>query len=64
MTLVAATATGDVNGDGKAEIVTAGYYNDGLRWNAQLIVWNASNMAVESVASWFWTGNRKFLLLP
>jgi hypothetical protein len=56
-TNVATIATGDVNGDGKAEIVSAGYYNDGLRWNAQLVVWNASNMAVENVASWFWTDN-------
>jgi hypothetical protein len=56
-TNVACTSAGDVNGDGKTEIVTAGYYSDGLRWNAQLVVWNTSNMVVENVASWFWTGD-------
>jgi hypothetical protein len=56
-TNISAMATGDVNNDGKTEIVTAGYYNDGLRWNAQLVVWNASNLAVEKVFSWYWTEN-------
>jgi hypothetical protein len=54
---VAAIATGDVNGDGKTEIVSVGYYSDGTRYNAQLVVWNASSMAVENVASWFWTSD-------
>jgi hypothetical protein len=40
-TNVASVAVGDVNGDGKAEIVAAGYYNDGTRWNAMLYVMDA-----------------------
>ncbi len=56
-TNVAAVAAGDVNGDGQIEIVTAGTYNDGTRWNAQLIVWNGTNLAVESIFPWFWISN-------
>ena len=54
-TNVSAIATGDVNGDGKPEIVTVGWFNDGTRSNAQLAVWNATTLALEKVASWFWT---------
>jgi hypothetical protein len=54
-TNVSAIATGDVNGDGKPEIVTVGWFNDGLRGNAQLAVWNASTLALENVMTWFWT---------
>jgi hypothetical protein len=56
-TNVAAVATGDVNGDGKAEIVTVGWYLDGLRYNAQLAVWNAASLALENVKSWYWTSD-------
>ena len=54
-TNVAVTATGDVNGDGKAEIVTAGYYNDGTRWVTQLVVWNASTLTAINAQAWYWT---------
>ena len=37
-TNAAGVAVGDVNGDGINEIVTAGYYNNGTRWVAQLVV--------------------------
>ena len=56
-TNVSATATGDVNGDGKTEIVTAGYFSDGQRWNAQLVVWDPSTLTVEKVTSWYWTSD-------
>ncbi len=56
-TTVAATAAGDVNGDGQTEIVTGGSYNDGIRWNAQLIVWNASTLIAERVMFWYWTAD-------
>ena len=46
-TNASAIATGDVNGDGKPEIVTVGWFNDGTRANAQLAVWNASTLALE-----------------
>jgi hypothetical protein len=54
-TNVAASATGDVNGDSKTEIVTAGYSNDGVRWVTQLAVWNGSTLALENIKSWYWT---------
>jgi hypothetical protein len=50
----AATAIGDVNGDGVKEIVTAGYFNDGTRFVAQLSVWNATTLALEQRTSWCW----------
>jgi len=53
-TNINAVAAGDVNGDGQTEIVTAGWFNDGLRWNAQLQVWNATTLAVESYSNWYW----------
>ncbi len=53
-TNASAVTVGDVNADGATEIVTAGYYNDGMHWNAQLVVWNATNMAVEKVFTWNW----------
>jgi hypothetical protein len=49
--------TGDINGDGKLEIATLGYYNDGTHWIAQLHVWNASTMAVINVVTWSWGSN-------
>ena len=48
------TIVGDVNNDTVSEIVTAGYYNDGIRWNAQLAVWNASTLTAEKVFNWNW----------
>ena len=37
-TFIGSVVRGDVDGDGKVEIVTGGYYNDGARNNAQLCV--------------------------
>ena len=48
---------GDVNGDGKAEIVTGGSYYDGTREIAQLVVWNSSDLTPEQVRTWYWVGN-------
>ena len=50
-------ALGDVDGDGQTEVVTGGYYNDGVRNIAQLIEWNGANLAVDRLAGWYWTGN-------
>ena len=33
------------------EIVTGGYYNDGTRWVAQLVVWDAATLAVERISN-------------
>jgi hypothetical protein len=38
-TVINSVAVGDVDGDGKTEIATGGYYNDGTRDVAQLCVW-------------------------
>ena len=55
-TSVVSVVVADVNGDGVKEIVTGGYFNDGTRWNAQVLVINASTMAMEKSGSWFWGG--------
>jgi hypothetical protein len=47
-----AIAVGDVNGDGANEIVSAGYYNDGVNWNGQIIVLNSFTMAVQASTVW------------
>ncbi len=54
-TNVAAITTGDVNADGTKEIVTAGYYNDGVEWVTQLSVWSGTTL-INTIA-WFWTSN-------
>jgi outer membrane protein assembly factor BamB len=56
-TTINSVATGDVDGDGGMEIVTGGYYFDGTRKVAQLVVWNSSNLAVKGVTTWYWTNN-------
>jgi hypothetical protein len=56
-TRVSSVATGDVNADGINEIVTAGYYNDGSIWHAQLAVWNPATMSVIGYASWSTTSD-------
>ncbi len=49
----------DVDGDGAVEIITGGYYFDGVRDVAQLVVWNGATMAVENIRTWYWTGNTR-----
>lgn len=56
-TTINSLALGDTDADGQIEIVTAGYFNDGNRNIAQLIVWAGSTLSVEKLTSWFWTGN-------
>jgi hypothetical protein len=56
-TAIFSVAVGDANGDGLAEIVTGGGYNDGTRVVAQLCVWYGSNLNLEEVKNWYWTGN-------
>ncbi len=54
---ISSVAIGDVDGDGQQEIVTGGSYHDGIRYNAQLVVWSASDLSVEQVISWYWTSD-------
>ncbi len=56
-TQVNSVASGDVDGDGQIEIVTAGCYNDGERNVAQIIEWNQTDLSVDRLTTWYWTGN-------
>ena len=56
-TTINSVAVGDVDDDGKMEIVTGGYYFDGARKVAQLLVWNGATLALEGVKTWFWVGD-------
>ena len=56
-TQINSVVVGDVDGDGKLEIVTGGYYYDGTRDVAQLCVWNGATLALKNVQTWYWTGN-------
>ncbi len=56
-TQITSVVAGDVDGDGGVEIVTGGAFFDNTRWVAQLVVWNGSTLAVESVQAWYWTSN-------
>ena len=57
LTYLYSVAKGDVDGDGKTEIVTSGTYNDGSRYNAQLCVWNGATLSLENVKTWYWTSD-------
>jgi len=56
-TAINSVALGDVDADGLVEVVSGGYYNDGVRNVAQLIEWNGANLAVDKLNSWYWTNN-------
>ena len=46
-----------MDGDGKVEIVTGGFYNDGTRNIAQLCVWDGATLALENIKTWYWTND-------
>jgi hypothetical protein len=58
-TVIESVTAGDADGDGKQEIVTGGYFNDGSRLNAQLVVWSGGSLAFEDVQYWWWTGDTR-----
>ena len=49
----------DIKGDGSAEIITGGYFNDGFRDVAQLVVWNSTALDVVSLTTWYWSGDTR-----
>lgn len=53
-TNASAMVLGDVNNDTQTEILTAGYFNDGIRWISHVIMWNQSTLAAEKTTAWFW----------
>jgi parallel beta-helix repeat protein len=56
-TVINSVALGELDNDGQTEIVTGGYYFDGTRNNAQLVVWSGSNLAAKRIVGWYWTSN-------
>jgi hypothetical protein len=56
-TVIKSVGIGDVDGDGETEVVTGGYYNDGVRDVAQLCVWKGATLTLENVKTWYWTSN-------
>ena len=56
-THVTSVAIGNLTGGSSLDIVTAGSYNDGIKEIGQVLLWNASTLAVEAVNVWVWGQN-------
>jgi hypothetical protein len=56
-TYINSVAVANITGGASFSIVTGGTFNDGIRNNAQLIVWNAATLTVQTLTSWFWTSD-------
>lgn len=56
-TRINSVSVADVDADADLEIVTGGYYNDGVRDVAQLVTWNGADLSYEDVAIWYWTSD-------
>ncbi len=56
-TYINSVAVANITGSASLSIVTGGSFNDGTRLNSQLVVWNAANLALNNVITWFWTGD-------
>ena len=56
-----AVVEGDVDDDGSSEIVTGGYYFDGTRDCAQLVVWDGATLGVDGFTAWYWTGDTRII---
>jgi hypothetical protein len=60
-TIINSVAVGDVDGDGKQEVVTGGYFDDDTRFVAQLCVWDGATLALENVETWYWTSDTRIV---
>ena len=58
-TEINAVAVANITGGTTLSIVAAGYFNDGLRYNAQLSTWNGYPLTLQNVVSWYTTSNTK-----
>jgi hypothetical protein len=56
-TQIATVALANITGKPALDIITGGSYFDGTRWVAQLSFWNGATLALESVKTWFVTGD-------
>ncbi len=56
-TFINSVGIGDVDTDGKNEIITGGTYNDGARNVAQLCVWDGATLALKNVKTWYWSSD-------
>jgi hypothetical protein len=56
-TYINSVAVANITGGPSLSIVTGGSFNDGTRLNSQLVVWNAANLALNNVLTWYWTGD-------
>ena len=55
--MINSVAIGDVDGDGKVEMVTGGQFNDGTRGVAQLVFWNGVDLTLDDLKTWYWMGD-------
>jgi hypothetical protein len=56
-TTINSVAIGDVDGDSHMEIVTGGWYYNGVNKIALLHVWNGTTLALKNVKVWSWVGD-------
>ncbi len=56
-TYISSVAIGNLTKGSSLDIVTGGGYFDGTKWIGQVLLWNASTLAVEGVNVWVWGQN-------
>jgi hypothetical protein len=56
-TLVNSVTVANVTGASTLDIITAGTYNSGTAWNAQVLVWNGNPLSAIRGTFWLWGAN-------
>ncbi len=56
-TKITSVAIGNFTGAATLDVISGGVYNDGLRNNAQLIVWNGATLVGKSMVTWVGTSD-------